>query len=172
MTGQLTNTSTVTIQGNAFSVGGSTLTVGGGRVGIGTSNPADALHVSSGGLYMDGTNTNLWVLGQTGAPGDVPVNNNVFMWVPSSGAFRPDGSLERETGTASISAAFRRLRQNTVARGEASGSLSGKGNNALGAQAVVAGGNANQANGNYNAVGGGLDNVTARRTTASRRRQQ
>ena len=52
MTGQLTNTSTITVQGNAFSVGGSSLVVAGGRVGVGTVAPAAALDVSaSGGDY-------------------------------------------------------------------------------------------------------------------------
>ena len=46
MTGQLTLAgSTLTVTGAGFSVGGSTFVVSGGRVGIGTSSPASALHV-------------------------------------------------------------------------------------------------------------------------------
>lgn len=48
MTGQLTNTSTITVQGNAFSVGGATLTVVGGNVGIGTASPGYKLTVAPG----------------------------------------------------------------------------------------------------------------------------
>lgn len=55
MTGQLTNTSTITVQGNAFSVGTSTFVVTGGSVGVGTSNPGTKLHLSSGTLTIDGT---------------------------------------------------------------------------------------------------------------------
>lgn len=64
--GTFTNTiikSTETVQGNAFSVGGSTLVVSGGNVGIGLTNPAQLLHVSgasnvygelqSGGTSLD-----------------------------------------------------------------------------------------------------------------------
>lgn len=46
--------STVTVLGNAFSVGGSTLAVIGGNVGIGTTAPASKLHISSGSLIIDG----------------------------------------------------------------------------------------------------------------------
>jgi hypothetical protein len=51
MTGQFTvgNDSTMTITGSAFSVGGSTLAVKNGYVGIGTAVPAYALHLSSNG---------------------------------------------------------------------------------------------------------------------------
>lgn len=65
MTGQLTlSGSTLTVTGNAFSVGTSTFVVSGGRVGIGTTNPgapfsvtasvAEALHVSALGLVRAG----------------------------------------------------------------------------------------------------------------------
>jgi hypothetical protein len=47
VSGQTTFLSTVTIQGNAFSVGGSTLVVIGGNVGIGTTNPTWALSVAT-----------------------------------------------------------------------------------------------------------------------------
>ncbi|OIO04086.1 MAG: hypothetical protein AUJ51_02590, partial [Elusimicrobia bacterium CG1_02_56_21] len=45
MSGQLTTTSTITVQGNAFSVGGSTLVVKNGKVGIGTTVPLTPLDV-------------------------------------------------------------------------------------------------------------------------------
>ena len=46
---------TMTLTGNAFSVGASTLVVTGGKVGIGTTAPATKLHISSGTLLIDGT---------------------------------------------------------------------------------------------------------------------
>ena len=45
MTGQLTMLSTITVQGNAFSVGGSTFVVASGSVAIGTASPQAKLHV-------------------------------------------------------------------------------------------------------------------------------
>ncbi len=55
MTGPLTMAgSTLTVTGNAFSVGGGTLAVINGRVGIGTSSPASAFHV----LVTDNSNLN------------------------------------------------------------------------------------------------------------------
>jgi len=62
MTGQLTNTSTVTILGNAFSVGGSTFVVAGGLVGIGDPAPAPGqyLHVNTAATGITG------VIGITG----------------------------------------------------------------------------------------------------------
>ena len=45
----LTAVTTVTVQGNAFSVGVSTLVVTGGNVGIGTTSPEQKLHVSLAG---------------------------------------------------------------------------------------------------------------------------
>jgi hypothetical protein len=47
--GAFTMTSTATVQGNAFSVGGSTLVVSGGKVGIGTTSP-----ISTGTLTVNG----------------------------------------------------------------------------------------------------------------------
>lgn len=58
MSGQLTTESTITVKGSAFSVGNSTLNVRNGRVGIGTTNPAQKLHVSSGTLIIDGIAAN------------------------------------------------------------------------------------------------------------------
>ncbi len=46
MTGQLTTASTITVQGAAFSVGGSTLVVSGGAVGIGVAVPTAAFQVN------------------------------------------------------------------------------------------------------------------------------
>ncbi|MBI4346338.1 MAG: hypothetical protein HY553_05760, partial [Elusimicrobia bacterium] len=56
MTGALTLVgSTLTVQGNAFSVGGSTLAVQGGGVGIGTAAPGEALHVAEGNVLLSGS---------------------------------------------------------------------------------------------------------------------
>ncbi|MDE2102019.1 MAG: right-handed parallel beta-helix repeat-containing protein [Patescibacteria group bacterium] len=49
-----TATSTMTVLGNAFSVGGSTLVVIGGNVGIGTTNPTSALDVVGGSVTANG----------------------------------------------------------------------------------------------------------------------
>lgn len=46
MTGQLTTESTITVKGSEFSVGGSTLAVASGRVGIGTGAPAAKLQIT------------------------------------------------------------------------------------------------------------------------------
>ncbi|OGR57128.1 MAG: hypothetical protein A2X36_15070 [Elusimicrobia bacterium GWA2_69_24] len=46
--------STLTVQGSAFSVGGSTLTISQGRVGIGTTNPQSALSISGGDVRIAG----------------------------------------------------------------------------------------------------------------------
>ncbi|OGR65097.1 MAG: hypothetical protein A2X31_08050 [Elusimicrobia bacterium GWB2_63_22] len=55
MTGQLTlDASTLTVTGNAFSVSGSTLVVADGKVGIGAEVPQAKLHISSGGMIIDG----------------------------------------------------------------------------------------------------------------------
>jgi hypothetical protein len=50
-----TISSTMTVQGNAFSVGGSTFVIVGSSVGIGTLSPASKLHMSSGTLTIDGS---------------------------------------------------------------------------------------------------------------------
>ncbi|MBI5245045.1 MAG: hypothetical protein HY922_15385, partial [Elusimicrobia bacterium] len=53
MLGQLTlSNSTLSVTGNGFSVGGSTLVAAGGLVGIGVSAPATRLHVSGGNLQV------------------------------------------------------------------------------------------------------------------------
>ncbi|MBI5242741.1 MAG: hypothetical protein HY922_03530, partial [Elusimicrobia bacterium] len=53
MLGQLTlSNSTLSVTGNGFSVGGSTLVAAGGLVGIGVSAPATRLHVSGGDMQV------------------------------------------------------------------------------------------------------------------------
>lgn len=46
--------STLTVQGDAFSVGASTLVVSSGRLGVGTSSPAERLDVSGGAQFGSG----------------------------------------------------------------------------------------------------------------------
>lgn len=59
--GQLVIAGTATIQGNAFSVGQTTVVVQGSKVGLGTSSPASKLHVSSGAVKIDGAGGSLSV---------------------------------------------------------------------------------------------------------------
>lgn len=68
MTGQLTLLgSTLTITGNAFSVGATSLAVAGGKIGVGTSSPATKLHLSSGTLTIDGSGGGINVVGPSSA---------------------------------------------------------------------------------------------------------
>jgi hypothetical protein len=55
MTGQLTNQSTVTVLGSAFSVGGSTFVVANGNVGIGIAVPTNRLSVTGPSIASAGT---------------------------------------------------------------------------------------------------------------------
>jgi hypothetical protein len=72
--------STLTVTGSGFSVGGSSFVVAAGNIGIGTSGPAQKLHISSGVLYMDGTSPAL-VIGSTRLP-----NNGAYaLYGPSAG---------------------------------------------------------------------------------------
>ncbi|HBB67744.1 MAG: hypothetical protein A2X28_03490 [Elusimicrobia bacterium GWA2_56_46] len=63
---QIMNVSSLTITGPAFSIGGSTLVVANGNVGIGTTVPAEALHVMGNGnivvgaFTVDGTHRGLF----------------------------------------------------------------------------------------------------------------
>lgn len=70
MTGQLTLAgSTLTITGNAFSVGGSTLAVANGKVGIGTVSPLESAYVVAGnfGGAFSEAQAGRWSLGSTSA---------------------------------------------------------------------------------------------------------
>lgn len=77
---QITNASSITVTGNAFSVGGSTLVVANGKVGISSAVPTEVLSVQgnvniSGDYYKNGvalpttndllSSTNIWTGGQT-----------------------------------------------------------------------------------------------------------
>ena len=77
-------TSTLTVQGNAFSVGGSTLVVAGGNVGIGTTGPAQKLHMSSGTLLIDGN---------AATPFQIGISSFV---IRSSGAFSPQARTKAQ----------------------------------------------------------------------------
>lgn len=75
---------TVTVQGNAFSVGASTLAVVGGNVGIGTVAPAQKLHLSSGTVLIDGnTATSILTSGVVGI-NQSAVSNNAGLIVKST----------------------------------------------------------------------------------------
>lgn len=54
LVGSVSMGSTLTVTGNAFSVGITTIAVTGGAVGIGTSLPGTKAHISSGTLTLDG----------------------------------------------------------------------------------------------------------------------
>ena len=70
MTGQLTSLSTITILGAGFSVGGATLAVSGGKVGIGTASPAASLQIA----YNSPTDTPLLI--SNGADTTLGINNS------------------------------------------------------------------------------------------------
>ncbi|MGQ0645348.1 MAG: beta strand repeat-containing protein, partial [Elusimicrobiota bacterium] len=71
MTGSLTlSGSTLTVTGNAFSVGGSTLVVASGRVGVGIDSPGQSLHVA--GAAQIGAATQNGVTLASVAPGSTP----------------------------------------------------------------------------------------------------
>jgi len=57
MTGQLTTASTITVRGDAFSVGDSTFVVKAGRVGINWITPEAALQVSGGAKFLSDAGT-------------------------------------------------------------------------------------------------------------------
>ncbi len=93
MTGQLTIAgSTLTVTGNAFSVGASTFVISSGNVGIGTASPSDQLYVKDslthGGLTVENTHDDAWItmknvwgdsipmIGLIGAGGHVLPNTN------------------------------------------------------------------------------------------------
>ena len=100
MTGQLTTSSTMTVQGNAFSVGGSTLVVKAGQVGIGTASPTSPLTLANNnqfaGLNTGGSNVNLAIVdGSNNVKlGDVSANSN-DTYVQSS------NNIRLNTGTSS-----------------------------------------------------------------------
>lgn len=58
--------STLTVQGNAFSVGGATVAVALGRVGVGTTAPSTRLHVSGGDVQVGDTDTTASTLSASG----------------------------------------------------------------------------------------------------------
>ena len=60
---RIASTHTVSVGGNSFTVGASTLIVAGGNVGIGATAPSDKLTVSSGAVRVDGTSASLTVVG-------------------------------------------------------------------------------------------------------------
>lgn len=85
-TGQLTVNSTASVTGSAFSVGGSTLVVSGGNVGIGTTAPAQLLDVAGSAYLHDRLLTPFWQVGSAA--------NRTFLTMTSNGA--KYGSLQIE----------------------------------------------------------------------------
>lgn len=81
--------STATITGDAFSVGGSTLVVANGRVGIGTASPSQKLHMSSGTLLIDGNVANSIVASGNVGVGTASPGTKLHV---SSGVILADGS--------------------------------------------------------------------------------
>lgn len=85
MSGQLTTFSTITVQGSAFSVGGSTLVVKEGNVGIGTINPSKKLDVNGeiqvSTINMVATGSILFVEGSSSTIGQYQANrpNEIFV---------------------------------------------------------------------------------------------
>ncbi|MDT8287265.1 MAG: hypothetical protein RQ748_09165, partial [Elusimicrobiales bacterium] len=112
MTGQLTTLSTITVQGDAFSVGGSTLVVEAGQVGIGTGLPASKFEVANGsisitgtegGLLFDGEERKLSPTTDASVGGGIAFSTNVYVVGFSSAAkYYGDGSALTGIGTGSL----------------------------------------------------------------------
>ncbi len=112
MTGQLTlDGSTLTVTGNAFSVGISTFIVTGGKVGIGTASPVQKLHMSSGTLLIDGDAATSFKIGTstlvvtsdgkvgigTASPGQTLTIGSGQITVPNGSAILPSYSFFNNT---------------------------------------------------------------------------
>ncbi len=103
MTGQLTlSGSTLTVTGNAFSVGGSTLTVSDGNVGIGTTEPEAKLQIleASGDILVVSSGTTpsqkLWIFAADGdlTPGTFGQQNIGSANAPLDKIFLSESSIE------------------------------------------------------------------------------
>jgi hypothetical protein len=146
MTGQLTNTSTITVQGNAFSVGGSTFVVIGSSVGIGTAAPQAALHVIGRIIHTTG------------------IVSDGLGYGTAIGTARGQGAVDLQTFR-SLSAQVASGQYAVVGGGQLntagnSGATvsGGVGNQASGPYATVSGGSGNLASNNYSTVNGGVNN--------------
>lgn len=118
-TDNLTVIGTTTIQGNAFSVGGSTLTVVQGNVGIGTTTPRGQIHAISGASQ--------------------------FLWLPSSAAIRVGIAGGTQWDPLNIGVYSIAFGQNNKANGANSAVLGGKSNIAAGSNSAIPGGVSNEA---------------------------
>lgn len=144
-TGNLTVVGTTTVQGNALSVGGSTLAVIGGNVGIGTGTPTAQLHLVGPVVYL---------------------STAQFRWVASKAALRA-GEVTgtnwdlSNVGIHSIALGFNPL--NIQPFGTISGGQSNSMNYGNGYWGVIGGGDANgifgnNSDANAGTIGGGQSN--------------
>lgn len=94
-TGQFTVTSTGTVQGNAFSVGGSLFSVTGSSVGIGIASPAYLLDVNQGAIHV-APNNNTTLIATNGAlTATQSISNTVADYASNIDLTFSPGSTER-----------------------------------------------------------------------------
>ena len=167
---------TMTLTGNSFSVGASTLVVTDGKVGIGTTAPSATLDIAQGGMTVSTSTT-------AGAPafiidpvtGRVGISTDTFEHTLTITGSLSVG-LETSTNTTaggSGRVAFGRNHTLTGTRCTITGGDgnscsatnshigSGLSNTASGSNSVVVGGERNTASGTRSIIGGGIDNVAS-----------
>ncbi len=154
--------STLTVQGNAFSVGTSTLVVSGGKVGIGTTNPQAALEVAgqirhSWGIVSEGVGYGAVVGNARGTGANDLQTSRSAAFEVASGNYATISGGENNRANNPYSAVGGGYGNTTL--GDYA-TVAGGNNNTSGAYgATVAGGIGNSANGNYSVVAGGQSNI-------------
>lgn len=93
--GVVTNSSTETIKGNAFSVGGSTFVVSGGNVGIGTTNPTSLLYVNQGSIAVAPSGTAFLTTTNGQVSGTLSINSTVMDFADNLDITLSPGSSEK-----------------------------------------------------------------------------